>query len=129
VVSVPLGCLKAGQITFQPPLPPWKQEAVERLGFGTLNKVIFGCAPFACADGRSDRHCCADWCLGFGDDVLFPLHCLGGDGQGGPNNQKFVQATRCHSRVSILWNALISFALDALMFEVSSIGWHEYKHR
>lgn len=27
---------------FNPPLPPWKVEAIERAGFGTLNKV---CLP------------------------------------------------------------------------------------
>ena len=40
VVAVPLGCLKAGDIAFQPALPPWKQDAVAKLGFGTLNKVF-----------------------------------------------------------------------------------------
>jgi monoamine oxidase len=39
VVSVPLGVLKAGSIAFRPALPPWKQEAISRLGFGDLNKV------------------------------------------------------------------------------------------
>lgn len=27
-------------VQFQPPLPTWKQEAIQRLGFGNLNKVI-----------------------------------------------------------------------------------------
>ncbi|KAL3151309.1 hypothetical protein ABBQ38_013146 [Trebouxia sp. C0009 RCD-2024] len=40
IVTVPLGCLKAGDIAFQPPLPPWKTEAIEKLGFGNLNKVV-----------------------------------------------------------------------------------------
>ncbi|XP_019848757.1 PREDICTED: lysine-specific histone demethylase 1A-like isoform X2 [Amphimedon queenslandica] len=40
VVTVPLGVLKAGAITFQPPLPEWKQQAINDLGFGLLNKVI-----------------------------------------------------------------------------------------
>lgn len=39
LVTTPLGCLKDGQITFQPKLPPWKFEAIHKLGFGTLNKV------------------------------------------------------------------------------------------
>ena len=39
VVTVPLGVLKAGAITFQPPLPEWKQQAINDLGFGLLNKV------------------------------------------------------------------------------------------
>lgn len=39
IVTAPLGVLKAGAIRFVPELPGWKQEAVNRLGFGDLNKV------------------------------------------------------------------------------------------
>ncbi len=39
VVTVPLGVLKSGAITFEPPLPPDKLAAVERLGMGLLDKV------------------------------------------------------------------------------------------
>ena len=40
VVTAPLGVLKAGTISFNPPLPVRKQEAIQRLGFGLLNKVL-----------------------------------------------------------------------------------------
>ncbi|KAK9903424.1 hypothetical protein WJX75_005208 [Coccomyxa subellipsoidea] len=40
IITVPLGCLKAGDVTFDPPLPAWKAEAVTKLGFGDLNKVV-----------------------------------------------------------------------------------------
>ncbi|KAK8150299.1 hypothetical protein G3M48_002869 [Beauveria asiatica] len=40
VCTVPLGVLKHGDIEFDPPMPDWKIQAVERLGFGILNKVI-----------------------------------------------------------------------------------------
>lgn len=39
IISVPLGVLKAGGISFQPSLPEWKQQAINNLGFGLLNKV------------------------------------------------------------------------------------------
>ena len=39
IVTVPLGCLKSGDITFAPALPSWKTEAIQKLGFGNLNKV------------------------------------------------------------------------------------------
>jgi monoamine oxidase len=39
VVTVPLGVLKSGTITFDPPLPESKQQAISHLGFGLLNKV------------------------------------------------------------------------------------------
>ena len=39
LITVPLGVLKTGSITFSPPLPPRKQGAIDRLGFGALNKV------------------------------------------------------------------------------------------
>jgi len=41
VVTVPLGVLKRPDgLQFQPPLPPRKQAAIKRLGFGCLNKVM-----------------------------------------------------------------------------------------
>ena len=40
VCTLPLGVLKHGNITFEPPLPDWKTGAVKRLGFGILNKVV-----------------------------------------------------------------------------------------
>ena len=39
VVTVPLGILKAGSICFNPPLPPRKVAAINRLGYGSLLKV------------------------------------------------------------------------------------------
>ncbi|XP_010534911.1 PREDICTED: lysine-specific histone demethylase 1 homolog 2 [Tarenaya hassleriana] len=39
ICTVPLGVLKRKAIKFQPELPLRKQEAIERLGFGLLNKV------------------------------------------------------------------------------------------
>ncbi|KAJ5206229.1 Winged helix-turn-helix transcription repressor DNA-binding [Penicillium cf. griseofulvum] len=35
-----LGVLKQQNIKFEPPLPDWKRGAIERLGFGIMNKVI-----------------------------------------------------------------------------------------
>ena len=40
IVTIPLGVLKAGTIAFDPPLPDQKQAAIERLGFGLLDKVV-----------------------------------------------------------------------------------------
>ena len=41
LVTVPLGVLKARSIAFVPSLPQWKQDAIESIGFGVLNKCIF----------------------------------------------------------------------------------------
>ncbi|KAL4865718.1 hypothetical protein BDV12DRAFT_174225 [Aspergillus spectabilis] len=35
-----LGTLKHRNVQFSPPLPAWKQGAIDRLGFGVMNKVI-----------------------------------------------------------------------------------------
>ncbi|MBJ7332491.1 MAG: FAD-dependent oxidoreductase [Solirubrobacteraceae bacterium] len=40
VVTVPLGVLQAGAVAFDPPLPAPARRAIERLGFGTLEKVL-----------------------------------------------------------------------------------------
>lgn len=39
IVTLPLGVLKAGAVTFDPPLPDGKQESIRRLGVGNLDKV------------------------------------------------------------------------------------------
>lgn len=39
VVTAPLGVLKSDMMDFDPPLPWWKEGAIERMGFGLLNKV------------------------------------------------------------------------------------------
>lgn len=40
IVTVPLGILKAKKINFFPELPKSKQEAISKLGFGVMNKII-----------------------------------------------------------------------------------------
>ena len=40
VVTCPLGVLKANRPSFDPPLPPDKQGAIHRLGFGVVNKCV-----------------------------------------------------------------------------------------
>ncbi|KAK5271466.1 hypothetical protein LTR99_001378 [Exophiala xenobiotica] len=40
VFAAPLGILKEQSIQFDPPLPQWKRDAIRRMGFGLLNKVI-----------------------------------------------------------------------------------------
>ncbi len=39
VVTFPLGVLKQAAVKFDPPLPAWKQAAIDRLDMGVLNKV------------------------------------------------------------------------------------------
>ena len=51
VVTAPLGVLKTDMIDFDPPLPGWKRGAIDRMGFGLLNKVrTICCAPQACTN-------------------------------------------------------------------------------
>jgi polyamine oxidase len=53
VVTVPLGVLKAGAITFVPELPASHQGPIDRLGVGTLTKVIL---QFPRAFWPAERH-------------------------------------------------------------------------
>ncbi|RJQ75483.1 FAD-dependent oxidoreductase [Pseudonocardiaceae bacterium YIM PH 21723] len=47
LVTLPLGVLKARTVSFTPPLPADKQQAIDQLGFGTLNKIALHYAePF-----------------------------------------------------------------------------------
>jgi len=40
VISVSLGVLKSGSIKFSPTLPEWKQEAIDALQMGLMNKIV-----------------------------------------------------------------------------------------
>ena len=40
IITAPLGVLKSGQITFDPPLPQEKQDAIQRIGFGKAEKLL-----------------------------------------------------------------------------------------
>jgi monoamine oxidase len=40
VVTLPLGVLKRGSVTFNPPLPENKQGAISRIGMGLMNKLF-----------------------------------------------------------------------------------------
>jgi Na+-driven multidrug efflux pump len=40
LVTVSLGVLKAGNIKFTPSLPDWKQEVIDGMGFGLLDKCV-----------------------------------------------------------------------------------------
>ena len=40
VFSAPLGVLKSDMVHFDPPLPQWKRDAIRRMGFGLLNKLV-----------------------------------------------------------------------------------------
>ena len=44
LVTAPLGVLKAGTLKFYPPLPERKMGAIQRMGFGVLNKVSDICS-------------------------------------------------------------------------------------
>jgi monoamine oxidase len=47
VVTLPLGVLQSGSVHFEPPLPGRKAVAIDRLGVGSLNKVVaYFDAPF-----------------------------------------------------------------------------------
>ena len=40
IITVPLGVLKSGDIKFEPALPAKKQESIDKLAMGTLEKVV-----------------------------------------------------------------------------------------
>lgn len=40
ISTIPLGVLKHRSVEFDPPLPSWKTDAIGRLGYGILNKIM-----------------------------------------------------------------------------------------
>ena len=53
VVTLPLGVLKSKSVTFEPSLPHKKLHAIEKLGFGVLNKIIM-LFPYIFWDNSTD---------------------------------------------------------------------------
>jgi monoamine oxidase len=41
LITLPLAVLKAGRVQFTPPLPAWKQEAIDRLQMGPALKLVY----------------------------------------------------------------------------------------
>ncbi len=70
IVTVPLGVLKNESIAFEPPLPARKREAIERLGFGTFEKVILTYSERFWSDRFASG---AVYYAGLGEDRRFPL--------------------------------------------------------
>ncbi|KAI2465071.1 flavin-containing amine oxidoreductase-domain containing protein [Annulohypoxylon bovei var. microspora] len=65
VSTIPLGVLKHGHVEFNPPLPSSKTDAIGRLGYGILNKIILVYAEafwdttkdiFGCLRTPNSRH-------------------------------------------------------------------------
>ena len=54
LVTLPLGVLKARAVRFEPELPPWKVDAIDRMGYGLLNKVRRRRLPAAAAAARAE---------------------------------------------------------------------------
>ena len=40
LITIPVGCLKARSIVFDPSLPDWKLKAIDTMGFGNTNKIL-----------------------------------------------------------------------------------------
>jgi monoamine oxidase len=53
IVTTPLGALKKGKVRFSPALPQPKQDAIENIGFGNVNKV---CVLFENKWWEGDQH-------------------------------------------------------------------------
>lgn len=69
IVTVPLGVLKGGAIGFEPELPPEKLGAIQRVGFGTFEKVVLT-YPEKFWDGRIGI---TTYFAGTGEKRAFPL--------------------------------------------------------
>jgi monoamine oxidase len=59
ILTIPLGCLKQETILFEPPLPDWKREAINRMGMGLMNKLVVQFSKnFWDPDVRAFSHAC-----------------------------------------------------------------------
>jgi monoamine oxidase len=54
VHTIPLGCLKRYSLMFDPPLPSWKLNAIDQMGFSLLNKVYLQFSSLSSAFGEKD---------------------------------------------------------------------------
>ena len=120
VVSVPIGVLQKGSITFSPPLPQWKSEAYTRIGMGKLNKV---CKPAVCARvivSFSCSTCMRGGCSRISNQM--PSLCLGKCVSGGRGCRCFSSLkrpsgrrswVRAHSSSGLCWQRMPTAADSA----------------
>lgn len=75
--TLPLGVLKQQPpaVQFVPPLPEWKTSAIQRMGFGNLNKVTLCCLVFsaACTSAPAPAACVS---LGISHISLQKGYCI-----------------------------------------------------
>lgn len=71
--TLPLGVLKQQPpaVQFVPPLPEWKTSAVQRMGFGNLNKVMWSLRELS---STQNLNCVWALLVGRGENGLF--HCF-----------------------------------------------------
>ncbi|MCB9667916.1 MAG: FAD-dependent oxidoreductase [Alphaproteobacteria bacterium] len=125
VVTVPLGVLKAGNITFEPPLDATWQDAVDRLAMATLEKVVLTFdAPFWPEDQgtflqvepRADA--VSSVCIDFSEHVgRAALACLSGGTavaeRWGASDSELVEATLV--RLSAMTGRAVPTPVDAVV--------------
>lgn len=57
IVTLPLGVLKSNRVTFDPPLPDRKRQAIENLGFGNAEKIFLKFpTPFWRSSPQQTKH-------------------------------------------------------------------------
>jgi monoamine oxidase len=119
IVTLPLGVLRAGAVTFDPPLPDPKREAIQRLGVGHVDKVVLLFdAPFwpqgmkgvfTDLDGQS-------WKVKGGGRVLRAL-------MGGRAAERFEAAPDPVARAVRELETVFEVALDGRLLAGRFVGW------
>ena len=118
IVTVPLGVLKAGAITFDPPLPEAKQWAIQRIGFGDYEKLALRFDHFYWPDDIQRFNY-----LSPGDPSLFNVWLNLGAYTGEPVIVAYHAGRR--ARAINAWDddALVGAARDVLQHLFSAAGW------
>jgi len=96
IVTLPLGVLKAGDVTFDPSLPDDKQTAIQTIGAGKVNKIILGFKEFFWQDNMNALFTTLDsqlwWRPGWGRKNEQPILTSFAGGQAGENQSQMSEA-------------------------------------
>jgi len=126
IITLPLGVLQKGSVTFDPVLPTWKQQAIQGLGAGIVNKLILKFSEPFWPDDLSVLVTPLDtqfwWRPGYDRDEEIPILTALIGGRSGADFSRLSESQAIERGLEEL-ERMTGRSLDGLLMEGRFINW------